>query len=364
MPDTETVSDRLARRPPTVRRVRSIAAVTEIATRWDELADRTAAPPWMRPGWFLTWLDAFGRGRPEIWIAGDDGGLRAVLPLSRSNGVTRSLTNWHTPGFEVLADGTDAARAVVQACLAGRPHVVDLSFVPSAHAHVPLLRKELAARSYTVLGRVLERSPTVTVAGRSWEDFEASLDRKMLREIRRRRRLLEKLGSVSVEISADGDDLDARFREAVTIEASGWKGAGRTAIASRPETQRFYRRLASWAADRSFLRLALLRVGDRAIAFDLAVEDARVHALLKTGYDESFAKYGPGQILRWEMLRTAFERGLSRYEFLGIDDAWKRAWTDETTSLLRIQGFAPTPAGRVAWAAWRYGRPALRSLRR
>ena len=348
----------------TVRRVRSVAVIDRIATRWDGLADRASAPPWMRPGWFLAWLDAFGRGRPEIWTAEGDGELRAVLPLSRRGAATHSLTNWHTPGFGVLADSDEAARAVVRACLASRPRVLDLSFVPSADPHVPLLRRQMAARRYTVLGRVLERSPTVTIGERTWDDFEASLDRKMVREIRRRRRLLEERGPVSVDISKAGDELESHLREALAIEASGWKGAGRTAIASRPETERFYRRVASWAAERSFLRLALLRVGDQAIAFDFALEDPHVHALLKTGYDESFAKYGPGQILRWEMLRGAFARRVRRYDFLGTDAAWKQAWTRETDDLLRLQAFAPTPTGRAAWAAWRYGRPALRALRR
>ena len=80
------------------------------------------------------------------------------------------------------------------------------------------------------------------------------------------------------------------------MEGSGWKT--RTAIASRPDTRRFYRDVARWAAGRGWLRLGFLRLDGRALAFDFCLEHAGTHYLLKTGFDPAFRAYGPGMLMR------------------------------------------------------------------
>jgi hypothetical protein len=39
-------------------------AIAPIAAEWDALAERTAAPPFARPGWFAAWGRAFGADEP------------------------------------------------------------------------------------------------------------------------------------------------------------------------------------------------------------------------------------------------------------------------------------------------------------
>jgi CelD/BcsL family acetyltransferase involved in cellulose biosynthesis len=147
------------------------------------------------------------------------------------------------------------------------------------------------------------------------------------------------------------------LEDGVRVEAAGWKGQRGSAIASQSATLCFYRELAHWAADRGVLRLALLRVGGRAIAFDFALEDAGVHALLKTGFDPAYGKWAPGMLLRQEMLRRAFAVGLRRYDFLGADEPWKLEWTSATRERSLVQVFARSMSGRVTWNAYARGRP-------
>jgi CelD/BcsL family acetyltransferase involved in cellulose biosynthesis len=131
-------------------------------------------------------------------------------------------------------------------------------------------------------------------------------------------------------------------------------------MASRSETRRFYESIAGWAAQRGWLRLALLRVDGVAIAADLALETDDAHYLLKTGFDPAWRTEAPGMLLRQAMIGRAFERGLHRYEFLGHDDAWKREWTTSVHDQVIFQAFAPTPFGMLDLALQRYGRPIAR----
>jgi CelD/BcsL family acetyltransferase involved in cellulose biosynthesis len=178
-----------------------------------------------------------------------------------------------------------------------------------------------------------------------------------MRELRRRRRRLAERGSVALELADGTERLDELLTEGFGVEAAGWKGANGTAIASQPATRQFYRDVARWAAARGWLRLAFLRVDGRAIAFDYAIEEGRVHYLLKTGYDPAYRAFAPGLLIREEMLARAFSSGVSRYEFLGDDAEWKLEWTNLARELELVQGFARSLPGAVDWVAFAFGRP-------
>jgi CelD/BcsL family acetyltransferase involved in cellulose biosynthesis len=337
--------------------VQALPATASLIDEWDHLADRSShASPWLRPGWVLAWRRAFGRGRLEIVTLRRDGRLAALLPLERRLGALRSTANYHTPSFGLLAEDRDAGRALLDETLARRPHRLELAFLEPESVDFYGLRAIGETARYRLLERVLERSPYVPTEG-GWDAYRSRLDGKMLRELRRRRRHLENQAPLEVVVE-DGntrrnDLLDEGFR----VEASAWKGRNQTAIASQPETDRFYRDVATWAAERGWLRLAFLRLGGRPIAFDFAIEEGRRHHLLKTGYDPEYRALGPAMLLRYEMISRAFEVGLATYEFGGRDEPWKLQWSRTTRDHLLLQGFRRSVHGFVEWAAFTYGRP-------
>lgn len=168
---------------------------------------------------------------------------------------------------------------------------------------------------------------------------------------------------MSVEVvDGRGGDLDRLLAEGFAVEASGWKGERGSAIAAQPATARFYRSIAGWAAARGWLRLGFLRAGGRAIAFDFALEDGRVHALLKTGFRPELRHLAPGMLLRREMIARAFAAGLERYDFLGADEPWKLDWTSSVRERSRVQVFAPSVVGHLGWGAYAHGRPLAKRL--
>ena len=164
------------------------------------------------------------------------------------------------------------------------------------------------------------------------------------------------------------DDGSARwpeaFEEGLRIEGSVWKAESGTAVLSRPETARFYRTVAAWAAERGWLRLKFLRLDGRAVAFDLALECGGVAHVLKGGFDPDLRRLGPGMLLTERSLRRAFELGLRSYELHGSDDAYKLRWTSTTRSRVSTQAFPPSMAGMLAHLAFDRGRPLYRRVRR
>jgi CelD/BcsL family acetyltransferase involved in cellulose biosynthesis len=336
-----------------------LSALESLSAEWEDLADRTSAPPFARPGWIAAWWRAFGRGRLEIRVERrEDGRLAALLPVARERDACASPTNWHSPGFDLLAESAAAARRLSAALLGERARRVSLAFLPPDQAE--LVRAEANAQGRRVIQRTLARSPYLAIGG-GWEEYRERLSKGFRDDLARSRRRLGERGAVTLEVST-GAAPDA-LQQGFEVEASGWKGARGTAIRSHPSLLRFYTDVALWAAERGWLRLAFLRLDGRALAFDLCLEHAGVHYLLKTGYDPSFAELGPGKLLREEMLARAFRERLRSYELLGAAEAWKLRWTSTTRPRELVQAFRPSPLGLLDWSLHRHARPLAKRIR-
>lgn len=337
------------------------ASIDRLAPEWDSLADRLGASPFMRPGWFEAWWSAFQPGRPELITARRDGRLVGVLPTYRRAGVRHSATNDHTTMFGALADGPAASRKLARALFATGARRTELSFVERRDAWLPQVRESSAQLGWRTLEQALERSPYIRTDG-DFGSYEATLGSKLRSEIRRRRRRLEEDDPLSLEVADGSERLDALLEQGLALEAAAWKADAGTAIESSPATRAFYGRLARWAASRGILRIAFLRHGGRAIAFDLCLECGGVHYLLKTGYDPAYRSAAPGIIIRREMISRAFSTGLASYEFLGHDHAWKLRWTDSCRERVVLRAFAPSLAGSLDRLATVRARPLAKRL--
>ena len=200
--------------------------------------------------------------------------------------------------------------------------------------------RALADSGYSIRVRHRLDSPYVLLTEDAWRPSS-----KRRRELRRRR-LLEEIGDVTFEVHDGSGPIEGLLDEGFAIEHSGWKSD--TAISRDASVEGFYRRVASWAADEGLLRLGFMRLAGKAIAFDLALEDARAHYLLKTGYVTELRRFGPGMLLRKEMIDIAARAGLERYEFTGDAEQWKMDWADRVRHIVEIDAAAPGAGGTFA----------------
>ena len=332
-----------------------------LAREWDSLADRTDADPFRRPGWIGAWHEAFGGGPLRIIEARRHGRLVAVLPLERAAGALRSPANWHTPVFGAVAESAEAVDALARALLDDRPRRASLAFLDSGDPLRDALLEHARRLRYRTLDMTVQRSPYLDLDG-GWEAIWRGLPSKRRNNLKRRRRRLEERGTLTLEVSDGTTGLREQLDEALRVEALGWKGSRGSAIASRAETDAFYRRVAAWSAEQGTFRLALLRTGGQLVAFDYALEAHNRHYLLKTGFDPRYREGAPGIVLRAMMIERACALRLGRYEFLGGEDEYKREWTAAAHDRRRVHAFAPSPGGLATWVAFRYGRPLAKRI--
>lgn len=201
----------------------------------------------------------------------------------------------------------------------------------------------------------------------SFEDYLARSGKSVRKYWRTCRREVLDRGSLTVEFVGGGPRLGEILQEMLELEASGWKGRNGTAILDNPSDTQFYTRLAFAAAEAGALRLALLREGERVVAFEYCIVSEGVVMAMKVGYDETRARLQLGHLIALLNIRDACGRAdLKYYDMLSnslrIADYKKRFATD-CWPVYRVRLFAPTLIGRSLQAAFR-GRLQLKALRK
>jgi CelD/BcsL family acetyltransferase involved in cellulose biosynthesis len=322
-------------------------ALHEIAGDWDDLADRVGGSPFLRPGWIAAWWNAFGEGHLEILDVRRRGRLAAVLPLCHRGDITRAAANEHSPEFAILAEDEAAAEELCHGLVRRRDlRRISIGSLDADGHSARALRSTAEAARWGILTSVQQRSPYIALdrVGRSTLERNA---RRVVADARRRRRRLEERGRLTFAVEDGRIRLEELLAEGLAIEGSGWKDARGTALRSRRATRRHYTSVANWAAHRGTLRLAFLRLDERPIAFQFALEDGGRYYFLKGGYATEYARFAPGKVLVHFTLERAYSVGLDSYEFLGAAEPWKLEWTNTIRERVLVEAFAPSPVGAV-----------------
>ena len=155
-----------------------------------------------------------------------------------------------------------------------------------------------------------------------FDEYLASRSKNLRRSLGKDRRRLEQGGATRFRFDAPtADQVEARLREVFELEDRGWKGEAGGSVLSTPGMFEFYarqaRRLAAWGD----LRVAVLEHQGMPIAFDVGWLGKGVYHSYKVGYDPAYREFGPGHLLRGELIRHCFEHPAIRaVDFQGPAD--------------------------------------------
>jgi CelD/BcsL family acetyltransferase involved in cellulose biosynthesis len=335
--------------------VTGVSAWSAVADDWNRLVLETPSP-FLTHEWITGWSAAFGRGTPVTVLVRDrEGRLAGGALLFRSRlGLLAAPVNEHSGDWAAVGRD-EQARSDVWATIAAlrAPVITVAGLIDPAPAQAAL-----EGRGRRVFATVGVRSPFL-VLPRRFDDLLQGASHNLRSQVGRRRRGLERQGRLRFRTTTGGPrlarDLDAFLR----VEAAGWKARAGTAIMSDPVTERLYRDFAAAAAERGWLRLQLLEVDGVPIAADLGCAINGSAFLIKTGFDEAYARHSPGLVLRAEVLRSSIEEGLTDYDFLGGPDPYKLRWTSVVRPRMRVRAIN-RHVGALAETYRRAVRPVLR----
>jgi CelD/BcsL family acetyltransferase involved in cellulose biosynthesis len=351
--------------------------LSDLAGPWDALwrASEVAAPA-ARAALVQLWLEHFApRARFRCLAVEEDGALLAALPLvqTRVRGILPAggvVANCWSAAGQLLVDpvASDSALDLLTCAIEQLPW--PLLWLEGINPTTDGWRRFLAAcdRAGVPYEFRHDRDVGLIDITHDWLAYEASWSKNHARNLSKSQRRLEQAGEVAFHAYRVRDEAQAQslFERALNIEERSWKARAGTSVASHPAASSFFarqvRQLASWDA----LDFCFLDLNGRPIAFEYGYRAKGVHLAHKTGYDEAFAAFSPGQLVMQEVLRSLhgdFE--VDVLDCLGpINDALSR-WTTRTYPEGRLLLAARTPAGQaLAWAYRTARRCCPRHLRR
>ena len=318
---------------------------------WDRLTAQASEPNPFFESWCLgAAVETFDRdGEVFLALLERDENIEAVMPLAKfrqyGTYLLPHLANWlHANAFcgtPLIARG--AERAFWRELLdwadehAEGALFLHLHELPEDGPSFRALCEEVRERPRPAA--VVKRTERAMLASdRSPQAyFEQSLSAKKRKELRRQLNRLGDEGEVAFERRCDRRGLDGWIGDFLALEARGWKGSRGSALASSPDTARFFRAALRGAADNQRLERLTLSLDGRPIAL-LANFIAPPGAFcFKTTFDEGLARFSPGVLLQRENLGL-----LSREEIDWTDSCAaeghpmiERIWREKRT-ILRV----------------------------
>jgi CelD/BcsL family acetyltransferase involved in cellulose biosynthesis len=121
------------------------------------------------------------------------------------------------------------------------------------------------------------------------------------RDLGRLRRKLEAHGPVEHNVARGQRKVIDAMESFLALEAAGWKGNARTAMAIDRYRAAFAREAVYMLAEEDRVRIHTLTVNGNAIAAMVVFIEAGIAYTWKTAFDEAFAKYSPGNLLLVEV---------------------------------------------------------------
>jgi hypothetical protein len=126
------------------------------------------------------------------------------------------------------------------------------------------------------------------------EQAAAFLSRNRRNRISKSRRQLELIGNVSLEVIRCGHGMSPYAENFLRLEDIGWKGAVKSSMRSRPETEAFFLEVAEGFANANRMLFSELRVDDRVICTTSNFVAGNAGFGFKFGWDPEFQQNSPG----------------------------------------------------------------------
>lgn len=165
-----------------------------------------------------------------------------------------------------------------------------------------------------------------------------------LREFRRLKRRLAEHGVLEHRVARTAEEIRLGVEDFLTLEAAGWKGRERTAMAVDRFRAAFAREALYRMAEQDLCRVHQLRLGGKPIACLIVLVEAGVAYTWKTAYDEAWAHFSPGTLLTIEVTRQHLDDpNIELTDSCAVPDhpVMSRLWTERKPIGTLVVGLTP-----------------------
>lgn len=193
----------------------------------------------------------------------------------------------------------------------------------------PLL-KQWPLRTIETIGKSHYLSP---------KEFTDNLSKNFRGNLRKARNKLMKSGKVEFKTVISSTELQESIEKFLELEASGWKGESGTGTAIKLHNKLigFYKSLLEDFSANHACYLNFLKIEGNYISGQFCLIVGDTCYILKIGYDESYRKLAPGNLLLEYFLNWCAESKDIKFVSLITGTSWHEDWKPLFHKVLRIQ---------------------------
>jgi len=317
--------------------------------------ENVCATPFMHPEIVRSWLDSHGQERFDPFF------FRAEHPDGRFafHLLVRAQVSWSRGAARILmsagGDSFDYSDPVVSSCGEAAPEL-DSGFWRE-------LEQDLMPRQgdwfdLVILPRVRSRFFPSMPAGQEAEvapylaldpydtidDYFASRNRKLKREIERTEKKLAAMGKVAFTIYGPGmsDQVFAWLPNFLEEKARRYPSS-----ASSDLTEAYFRNLVTTGLDAGVLSCSAIDLDGRSLSWFVNFRLGDSLHYYSSAFDSEFGNLSLGSLHHFRTIEWGLERGLRVYDFMWGAEAYKKNWTDGAENHLHRVTFRSTRPASV-----------------
>ena len=324
----------------------------------DLLKSKDAIPIFHSKEWVINWLKFLGnKYEPFILTLYKEDKLQSFFPLAvRNSFFSRKLEFIGRDDGDYLDFIVDpgSRKASLEAFLSylrkkkKEWNVCDLKDFPEGSQNYNVLYDLLKREGWKAVLYDTWSCPYLKIEG-DWEGFLKNHSRKFRYNIKRGKRLLEDSGKLEFKKVRSWEELEYYLRQVFEVHKKRWKGYFIASKFSTPEGQRFYTEIGKEYLKKGMLRLDLLLLDKKVIAFSYSFQWKDKYLYYTPAYDPAYEKYSPGKILLMYILEDAFKSGLKEFDFSKGELGYKAHWTSGERRNKRIVFASPTLKGKMVF---------------
>jgi CelD/BcsL family acetyltransferase involved in cellulose biosynthesis len=202
--------------------------------------------------------------------------------------------------------------------------------------------------------------PRIPLTG-TYAELLGSLGRR--ENLRRREKWLHKQPGVSIEVARTPEEARIAVERFLELHRARWSVEGGSDGLTDARHDAFHRVAVQQLAHRGWLRLYTLFAARRPVASVYGVVHKGKFLYYQSGYDPAWASKSVGLVLLARTVQDAFGEGLSEFDFLHGNEAYKTQWAraERWTIQVRLFRGARGRAARVAASAARTARETVKA---
>lgn len=319
----------------TIETVEDVKSFSRLKPFWNDLLSSSDVDfPFMDLDWLALWWRFCGKNSEMLmFVIKRDGNPVGIVPLMRKNILWRGLP---ATCVSFIADHFSCRTGIISCIpeenlfgivfdtlrqMRKKFDLLWLDLIEKGSTTDLQLRETLRDRKFQYREMAGERSPKIILEG-DWASYVSGRSKNFREKIRRTHKGFEKTEYRLIRYSS-AQFIPEAMRKIVEISKNTWKFKAGTAIASDKRKIDFYREMAHFAAEKHWLKILVLEVAEKPVAFTYELVYKDRDYFVKTGYDEIFSRLSPGIFILCNSIRQAFDEGIREYDLLGKEEDYK-----------------------------------------